>query len=120
MQAREVTAGRREAMDAVRRSVAVLAVRVLLPLGFTSWETYCQAEFGVSPGQAYRLLDVARALTAIYGAVTAGTETSRTRDTDPTAAAALDHGLSQRALTAVSGRLSSGNAAIKFGKNDGL
>ncbi|MGX1480314.1 UNVERIFIED_CONTAM: hypothetical protein RKD50_009122 [Streptomyces canus] len=115
-----MTAGWREAMDAVRRSVAVLAVRVLLPLGFTSWETYCQAESGIGPGQAYRLLDVARALTAIHGAVTAGTETSRTRDTAPTAATALDHGLSQRALTAVTGRLSSGNATIKFGRNDGL
>ncbi|MCX5254971.1 hypothetical protein OOK27_12460 [Streptomyces canus] len=107
-------------MDAVRRSVAVLAVRVLPPHGFTSWETYCQAEFGISPGQAYRLLDVARALTAIHGAVTACTETSRTRDTAPTAVTALDYGLSQLALTAVSGRLCSGNAAIKFGRNDGL
>ncbi|MEV6132027.1 hypothetical protein AB0M05_35450 [Streptomyces violaceusniger] len=57
--------------------------------------------------QAYRLLGVARALTAIHGAVTAvitDTETSRTRDTGPATAAALDYGLSQRALIAVSGR----------------
>jgi hypothetical protein len=106
--AREMTAGLREAMDDVRRSVAVLAARVRdahaahvwVPLGHSSWESYCDTEFGISRAQAYRLLDVARALTAIHGAA-AGTETSRTRDTDP-AAAALDYGLSQRALIAVS------------------
>ncbi|MFJ1551169.1 hypothetical protein [Streptomyces sp. NPDC088246] len=110
-QAREVTAGLREAMADVRRSVALLAARVRdahaarvwLPLGFTSWEAYCDAEFGISRTQAYRLLDVARALGAIQAAVTAGTDPSRTRDTDP-AAAALDYDLSQRALIAVSGR----------------
>ncbi|MER5201158.1 hypothetical protein ACWD3J_47330 [Streptomyces sp. NPDC002755] len=110
-QAREMTAGLREAMDDVQRSVAVLAARVRdahaarvwVPLGHGSWESYCQAEFGISRAQAYRLLDVARSLAAIHGAVTASTETSRTRDSDP-AAAALDYGLSQRALIAVSGR----------------
>ncbi|MFF3019701.1 hypothetical protein [Streptomyces sp. NPDC057939] len=110
--AQEMTAGLREAMDDVRRSVAVLAARVhdahaarvWLPLGHRSWESYCAAEFGISHAQAYRLLDVARALTAIHGAVTAGPETSRTRDTAPGAAATLDYGLSQRALIAVSGR----------------
>ncbi|GAA1150356.1 hypothetical protein [Streptomyces javensis] len=110
--AREMTAGLREAMDDVRRSVAMLAARVRdahaarvwVPLGHGSWESYCAAEFGISHAQAYRLLDVARSLTAIHDAVTAGTETSRTRDTDPAAAAALDYGLSQRALIAVSGR----------------
>ncbi|MFE4177484.1 hypothetical protein ACFRR7_36520 [Streptomyces sp. NPDC056909] len=110
--AREMTAGLREAMDDVRRSVAVLAARVSdahaahvwLPLGHSSWESYCRAEFGISRAQAYRLLDVARALAAIHGAVGAGPETSRTRDTDPAGAAALDYGLSQRALIAVSGR----------------
>ncbi|MEU3880589.1 hypothetical protein [Streptomyces californicus] len=111
-QAREVTAGLREAMDDVRRSVAVLAARVLdahaarvwTPLGYSSWESYCDAEFGISRAQANRLLDVARSLAAIHGAVAAGPELSRTRDTDPGAAAALDYGLSQRALIAVSGR----------------
>ncbi|MDW8805487.1 hypothetical protein P1P68_12040 [Streptomyces scabiei] len=112
--AREMTAGLREAMDDVRRSVAVLAARVRdahaarvwVPLGHGSWESYCAAEFGISRAQAYRLLDVARSLAAIHGAVTASTETSRTRDTDPAAAAAaaLDYGLSQRALIAVSAR----------------
>ncbi|MFE2247949.1 hypothetical protein [Streptomyces lavendulae] len=110
--AREMTAGLREAMDDVRRSVAVLdarvrdthAARVWLPLGHSSWESYCRAEFGISRAQAYRLLDVARPLAAMHGAVTTGPETSRTRDTDPSAAAALDYGLSQRALIAVSGR----------------
>ncbi|MGW5401395.1 hypothetical protein [Streptomyces sp. NPDC003952] len=110
--AREMTAGLREAMDDVRRSVAVLAARVRdahaarvwIPLGHSSWESYCRVEFAVSRAQAYRLLDVARALTAIHDAVTAGPETSRTRDTDPGAPAALDYGLSQRALIAVSGR----------------
>ncbi|MFG2887607.1 hypothetical protein ACGFYV_35910 [Streptomyces sp. NPDC048297] len=109
--AREMTAGLREAMDDVRRSVAVLAARVRdahaarvwVPLGHSSWESYCDAEFGISRAQAYRLLDVAHALAAIHSAVDAGTETSRTRDTDP-GAAALDYGLSQRALIAVSGR----------------
>ncbi|MGY1503759.1 hypothetical protein ACW4TU_45620 (plasmid) [Streptomyces sp. QTS52] len=109
--AREMTAGLLEAMDDVRRSVAVLAARVRdahtarvwLPLGHPSWEAYCDAEFGISRAQAYRLLDIARSLAAIHSAVATGTETSRTRDTDP-AAAALDYGLSQRALIAVSGR----------------
>ncbi|MEU6011509.1 hypothetical protein [Streptomyces sp. NPDC047453] len=111
-QAREMTAGLREAMDDVRRSVAVLAARVRdahtarlwLPLGHASWESYCQAEFGISRAHAYRLLDVARALAAIHGAVAAGTDLSRTRDTGPATAAALDYGLSQRALIAVSSR----------------
>ncbi|MER6075271.1 hypothetical protein ABT187_42115 [Streptomyces sp. NPDC001817] len=48
-----MAAGLREAMDHVRRSVAVLAVRVRdahdarvwLPLGYGSWEAYCDAEF---------------------------------------------------------------------------
>ncbi|MFB7919181.1 hypothetical protein [Streptomyces sp. NPDC056061] len=110
--AREMTAGLREAMEDVRRSVAVLAARVRdahaarvwLPLGHSSWESYCAAEFGISRAQAYRLLDVARALAAIHDAVTADPDLSRTRDTDPGSAAALDYGLSQRALIAVSGR----------------
>ncbi|WP_406404204.1 hypothetical protein [Streptomyces uncialis] len=110
--AREMTAGLREAMDDVRRTVAVLvarvhdahAARVWVPLGHPSWESYCDAEFGISRAQAYRLLDVARALAAIHDAVTTGPGLSRTRDTDPAAVAALDYGLSQRALIAVSGR----------------
>ncbi|MEU7649227.1 hypothetical protein [Streptomyces huasconensis] len=96
--AREMTAGLREAMDDVRRSVAVLAARVRdahaarvwLPLEHSSWESYCRAGFGISRAQAYRLLDVARALAAIHDAVTAGPGLSRTRDTDPGTAAALD------------------------------
>ncbi|MFD7291099.1 hypothetical protein [Streptomyces sp. NPDC059863] len=110
--AREMTARPRDAMDDVRRSVAVLAARICdahaarvwLPLGHSSWESYCRAEFGISRAQAYRLLDVARALAAIHDAVAAGPETSRTRDSGPAAAAALDYGLSQQALIAVSGR----------------
>ncbi|MFI1734516.1 hypothetical protein ACH40E_35960 [Streptomyces acidicola] len=112
--AREMTAGLREAMDDVRRSVAVLAAwvrdahaaRVWLPLGNPSWESYCDAEFGISRAQAYRLLDVARSLAAIHGAVAAHTDPSRTRDSAPATAAALDYGLSQRALIDVSGRSS--------------
>ncbi|MFE4422401.1 hypothetical protein [Streptomyces sp. NPDC056817] len=77
--AREVTAGLGEAMDDVRRSVAVLAARVRdahaarvwVPLGHSRWASYCEAEFGFSRAQAYRLLDVARALAAIHGAGTA-------------------------------------------------
>ncbi|MCX5426196.1 hypothetical protein OHU11_00095 [Streptomyces sp. NBC_00257] len=119
-QAREMTAGLREAMGDIRRSVAVLAARVRdahaarvwLPLGHSSWALYCEAEFGISRAQAYRLLDVARALAAIRGAVTAGTEVSRTRDTGPVDAAALDYGLSQRALIAVSARMDDAAALI--------
>ncbi|MEU3550700.1 hypothetical protein [Streptomyces longwoodensis] len=110
--AREMTAGLREAMDDVRRSVAVLAARVRaahaarvwLPLGHSSWEAYCAAEFGISRAQAYRLLDVARSLAAIHGAVATHADPSRTRDSDQADAAALDYGLSQRALIAVSAR----------------
>ncbi|MFH9656423.1 hypothetical protein ACH4MN_35270 [Streptomyces anulatus] len=110
-QARDMTTALRAAMDDVQRSVAVLAARVraahaaqawLLP-GFASWESYCGTEFGISRAQAYRLLDVARALAAIHDAIAAGPGTSRTRDSDPAAAAALDYGLSQRSLIAVSG-----------------
>ncbi|MFI9357951.1 hypothetical protein [Streptomyces lydicus] len=62
-------------MNDVRRSVAVLAVRfrdahtacVWLPLGFTSWEAYYGAEFGISRAQAHRLWDVAHALIAVSG-----------------------------------------------------
>ncbi|MFG3013946.1 hypothetical protein ACGFZB_26670 [Streptomyces cinerochromogenes] len=64
----------------------------------SSWASYRKAEFGSSRAQTYRFLDVARALAAIHGAVAAGTEASRTRDTAPTAEAALDHDLSQRVL----------------------
>ncbi|MGW6706129.1 hypothetical protein ACWGDE_14725 [Streptomyces sp. NPDC054956] len=112
--AQKVTEGLREAMEDVQRSVAVLAARVRgahtarvwVPLRYTSWESYCGTEFGMSRAQAYRLLDVARALAAIHGAVAAGTEVSRVRDNDPDAGVALDYGLSQRALIAVSGRSS--------------
>jgi hypothetical protein len=111
-QAREMTAGPREAMDDVRRSVAVLAARVRdayaarvwASPGHPSWEAYCDAKFGISRAQAYRLLDVAPSQAAIHDAVIAGIDPSRTRDSDPAAAAALDYGLSQRALIAVSGR----------------
>ncbi|MCX4869724.1 hypothetical protein OIC43_45990 (plasmid) [Streptomyces sp. NBC_00825] len=109
--ARVVTAGLREAMDDVRRSVGVLAARVRdahaarvwAPLGHASWAKYCAGEFGISRAQAYRLLDVARALGTIQAAV-ADTDLSRMRDTDPAAAAVLDYGLSQHALIAVSAR----------------
>ncbi|MFG3530136.1 hypothetical protein ACGF8B_25850 [Streptomyces sp. NPDC047917] len=93
-----MTAGLREAMDDVRRLVGVLAdrvraahaARVWAPLGHPSWEAYCAAEFGISRAQAYRLLDVARALGATQAAV-ADTDLSRMRDTDPAAAAVPDH-----------------------------
>ncbi|UDM05451.1 hypothetical protein [Streptomyces longhuiensis] len=49
-----------------------------VPLGHSSWASYCGAECGISRAQAYRLLDVAYALAAIHDAVTAGTEVSRT------------------------------------------
>ncbi|WP_406004708.1 hypothetical protein [Streptomyces sp. NBC_00987] len=119
-QAREVTAGLREAMDDVRHSVALLAARVRdahtarvwTPLGYGSWESYCDAEFAISRAQAYRLLDVARALAAIHDAVAAAPGPSRTRDSDPGAAAALDYGLSQRALIAVSSRTDTVAAVI--------
>ncbi|MFF6995947.1 hypothetical protein ACFY93_13485 [Streptomyces sp. NPDC008313] len=54
------------------------AARAWLPLGHGSWESYCAAELDISRAQACRLLDVARSLAAIHGAVTAGIETSRT------------------------------------------
>ncbi|MFD4764307.1 hypothetical protein ACFWOJ_37465 [Streptomyces sp. NPDC058439] len=55
-----------------------------------SWEAYGDAEFGISRAHAYRLLDVARALSTIQTVV--GTDPSRTRETNPAAAAALDYG----------------------------
>ncbi|WP_215105803.1 hypothetical protein [Streptomyces sp. McG3] len=115
-QARDMAAGLRAAMDDVRRSVAVLAARVCaahaakvwLPLGFTSWESYCATEFGIGRAQAYQLLDVAHTLAALHDAVAADPGTSRTRDSNPAAAAALDYGLSQRSLIAVSSRTDTG------------
>ncbi|WP_407842061.1 hypothetical protein ACE1OC_42675 (plasmid) [Streptomyces sp. DSM 116496] len=111
-QARVVTAGLREAVDDVRRPVAVLAhrvrdahvARVWFALSHPSWEAYCAGEFGISCAQAYRLLEVARGLGAIQAAVTAGTPVARTRDSPPVAVAALDYRLSQRALIAVAAR----------------
>ncbi|WP_204357769.1 MULTISPECIES: hypothetical protein [unclassified Streptomyces] len=55
-QARAVTAGLLEAMEDVRRTVAVLAARVRdahtarvwVPLGEGSWESYCATELGIS------------------------------------------------------------------------
>ncbi|MFJ9417739.1 hypothetical protein ACIRPT_26770 [Streptomyces sp. NPDC101227] len=82
----------------------VHAAWVWLPLGHASWASHCEVEFGIFRAQACRLLDVARALAAIHGALAAGTDLSRTRDTGPAAAAALDYGRYQRALIAVSGR----------------
>ncbi|MFD0119464.1 hypothetical protein ACFVZL_36360 [Streptomyces sp. NPDC058320] len=107
-----MTAGHREAMDDGLRCVATLAARdcdahaarVWLPLGHSNWASYCGAESGISRAQAYRLPDVARALAAIHDAVTASTDLSRTRDTGPAAAVALDFRLSQRALIAVCAR----------------
>jgi hypothetical protein len=69
------------------------------------------ARAGAYPGQVAAVealwdgdTDVARALAAIHGAVTASTEVSRTRDTGPVTEAALDYGLSQRALITMSSR----------------
>ncbi|MFI5619728.1 hypothetical protein [Streptomyces sp. NPDC051567] len=59
---------------------------------------------GISRARAYQLLDVARALGVVQAAVTAGTDPSRMRDTHPACGAALDYGLSQRALIAVRSR----------------
>ncbi|MFJ5680738.1 hypothetical protein [Streptomyces sp. NPDC093097] len=73
------------------------------PLGYASWASYCHAEFDISRARAYCLLEVARTLAALHDAVSIQ-ELSRTRDTGPVPAAALDYGLSQRALIAISGR----------------
>ncbi|AYV26326.1 hypothetical protein EES41_06285 [Streptomyces sp. ADI95-16] len=66
--AHEVTAGLREAMDDVRRSVEMFAAGSAtrtppasrLPLGRSSWESYADSVFGISRAQACRILDVAR------------------------------------------------------------
>lgn len=110
--ARAMTAEIREAIADVQRSVAALAhrvraahaARVWVVLGYGSWAAYAEAEFGVSRAQAYRLISIARTAGAIDTAVAVADPASRTRDTDPDAQAALDYGLSQRALLAVSGR----------------
>lgn len=80
--------GRRWTTSAVHAVLAARVrdahtARVWTPLGYPSWEAYCDAEFGISRAQAYRLLDVARALGAIQAAVDVGTEPSRARDTAP-------------------------------------
>ncbi|MEV7380809.1 hypothetical protein [Streptomyces lydicus] len=106
-------------MDDVRRSVVVLAARfrdphtarVRLPLGFTSWEAYCGAEFGISRAQAHRLLDVAHALIATSDPTDVGVELitggrgSPPRPSSPTAppgvGAALVSAVAQRGLVLV-------------------
>lgn len=117
-----MTAGIREAIGDVRRSVAVLAervraahaARVWVALAQPSWAAYCAAEFGISRAQAYRLLDIARTTGVIRAAVTAADPSdslSRMRDIAEDSAAtaagavAVDFGLSQRALLAVAGRV---------------
>ncbi|MEC4020459.1 hypothetical protein [Streptomyces sp. H27-D2] len=47
-QAQEVTAGLREAVDDVWRTVAVARRPGVVPLGPSSREAYCDAEFGIS------------------------------------------------------------------------
>ncbi|WP_256985415.1 hypothetical protein OG728_37260 [Streptomyces microflavus] len=74
-------------MNDVRRTVALLAARIRAAHAARVWAPLAQA---------YRLLDVARALAAIHDAVAARPGMSRTRDTNPGAAAALDYDLSQR------------------------
>jgi hypothetical protein len=77
--ARVMTAGIREAIGDVRRPAAVLAervraaheARVWVALAQPSWAAYCEAEFGISRAQAYRLFDIARAAGVIRAAVTA-------------------------------------------------
>ncbi|MFD5064504.1 hypothetical protein [Streptomyces sp. NPDC058394] len=101
-----MTTGLRDAMDAVRRSVAVLAARVPdahARRGTSRLhlvETSCAKEFGISRAQACRLLEGAHTLGAIQTAVTAARcgPLSLMQDTDPDTEAALDYGLSQRAL----------------------
>ncbi|MFI6730296.1 hypothetical protein [Streptomyces atratus] len=66
-----------------------------------SWAAYAEAEFGISRAQAYRLIEVSRAAGIVGDAVIAADPVSCMRDTDT--AAALDFGLSQRVLLAVSG-----------------
>jgi hypothetical protein len=85
--AQAMTAGIREAIDDVRCSVAVLAdrvraaheARVWVVLGYGSWASYAEAEFGISRAQAYRLLDIARALGTIKAAVTTADQTATRR-----------------------------------------
>ncbi|MFJ8313480.1 MULTISPECIES: hypothetical protein [unclassified Streptomyces] len=95
-----MTAGVREAIGDVRRSVAVLAervgaahgARVRVVLAQPSWAAYCEAEFGISRAQAYRLLGIARAAGVIRAAVTgaAPESLSRMRDTHDEGAAEDD------------------------------
>ncbi|MFB8000382.1 hypothetical protein ACFC4G_47500 [Streptomyces sp. NPDC056002] len=73
-------------------------------LGHNSWEAYCSAEFGISRAQAYRLFDVSRSLAAIHDAVTAGPACLARETPNPGTQAALDYGLSQRALIDISSR----------------
>ncbi|MFF8610692.1 hypothetical protein ACF06X_32815 [Streptomyces sp. NPDC015346] len=108
----EMTVGLREAMDDVRRSVAVLAARVRDAHAARVWAAARPCLVGVVLRRG--VLHLPRA--GVPGRWTspapqvrprryaAGTAVSRTRDTRPAVAAALDYGLSRRALIAVSGR----------------
>ncbi len=113
VEAERLTKQLREAIDQARRVAVVLAQRVRaahraqvwVPLGYSGWGEYAATEFGISRAQAYRLIDIAESATVVQKAIGAAgvLAVSPAGDTEP--GAALDLGLSQRALREVHGRL---------------
>ncbi|MFD5065536.1 hypothetical protein ACFWNO_45445, partial [Streptomyces sp. NPDC058394] len=67
----------RVAISEARQAAVVLAgrvrdahqARVWVPLGYSGWGEYAQAELGISRAQAYRLIDIAESAGALRRAV---------------------------------------------------
>ncbi|WP_141747242.1 hypothetical protein [Streptomyces agglomeratus] len=104
----------RAAISEARQAAALLAQRVReahqrrawVSLGHSGWGEYAQAELGISPAQANRLIDIAESTEGLSKAIGAAgllTGVSPSGNTDT--AGMPDLGLSQRALREVHGRL---------------
>ncbi|MFD5065496.1 hypothetical protein [Streptomyces sp. NPDC058394] len=75
-----------------------------MPLGYSGWGQYAQAELGISRAQAYRLIDIAESAGALRRAIGAAGVLAAVSPTGDTTGL-VDMELSQRALRDVHGRL---------------
>ncbi|WP_331755496.1 hypothetical protein [Streptomyces sp. NBC_01643] len=77
--------------------------RVGVPLGYSGWGEYAQAELGISRAQVYRLIDIAESAGALRRAIGAAGVLAAVSPAGDTADL-VDMELSQRALRDVHGR----------------
>ncbi|MFD5065238.1 hypothetical protein [Streptomyces sp. NPDC058394] len=102
----------RVAISEARHAAVVLAgrvqdthrARVWVPLGYSGWGQYTQAELGISRAQAYRLIDIAESAGALNRAIGAAGVLAAVSPAGDTTGL-VDIGLSQRALRDAHGRL---------------